>query len=244
MAEQVRVQPPLAGVLRTGGRGRPAPVDTVVARLTQASWSAVPRPIGFERQESQLSGADALLTSGSTVVPVSIKINERAVFRPGWAGVPIWITLTQGLPTRVLRREDARYPLVEVRLGQGEWSAMFYEALRLVDVVARRLDVGRSPRFTDQLSGFRLGVPLALQLVKWPSEPISAVPEELRRVHPLVLERAEADSAVGRSVLDVPVLDASGLHAGWQPEVDEGALSVGQRHLFLSAGRGGGRPLG
>lgn len=232
-AEQLRVQLPADGVLRTGVPGRPANVDTVIARLTRASWSSLPKPNRNEPQESQLARADALLTSGSTMVPVSIKINERAVFRPGWAGVPIWVTLGPGVPTRVYRREDAKYPLVEVRLGQGHWSAMFYEALKLLDLVAHQLDLGRPPRVRDPLWDSRLGAPVALQMTRMRSEPVSAVAQELRRVHPVVLERASADTAVDRSVLDVPVLDAAGLHAGWQQEADEGGLFVGQRHLFL-----------
>lgn len=241
IADQLRTQLPADGMLRTGTPGRPANVDTVLARLTQTNWRSVPKPNGYEPQVSQQPRADAMLVSGLAMALVSIKLRETAVFRPGWAGVPIWITLDPGSPTQVYRRNEARCPTVVVKLGQGAWSTAFYEALNLLDVVARDVDLGHStPRRGGRPWGNPIAAPIAFQLGKLRDEPIGAVAHELRRVHPAVLEQAEVDAAVGRSVLEIPILDAVGLHRGWQNESDHGALFAGQRHLFMPA-EGNGR---
>lgn len=225
VADHLRRQLPQNGVLHTGLRGRPASVETVVRRMTEASWIDIQRATGESIRASQLPRADALVAIGSRMVAASFKIRPTAIYRPGWSGVPIWVSLMPGSSTSVSIVERADYPTVAIYLGQSYWLTSFYDALDVLDRALTGIDL--RPRAVAAAS------PLTRQLRLMRNEPISEVAAKLRAVHPDIRSLAFSDTSVAIAPFTAPVAEASALHAGWGNASANGELFMGQRHLFL-----------
>lgn len=225
LAEELLSSLPSGGVLRTGRPGRPLGAERAVQRLTTTSWSSMSPD--DDRDVSQLARADALLTSGSHIAAVSLKINPVDLRRhaEGWKDVPIWVTRSFWGPPAVTASTRSAHPMVVVQLaGRGGFYDAFARALKVLDDTLREVDGGHRVYERD---------PLVLGLIARKTQPIAQVAADLRQVNPVV-QSAFGDgirtASARRGVLtaDVPLLKRA-----WLDDAETGHLVVGQAHLFF-----------
>ena len=251
----VRAALPDNGKMRTGMRGRPANVETVISKLAAMSAADMQRPrTGPDRsqlterdrrdRDSQLGRADALLACGADLVAVSLKINRRASRDETWRAVPLWITVG---PEAVARPWSAsgygprQSPRVSVELASQGWFALFRDALDAVDLALDQINRDRA--ISDVLllgtaSGWdspteHVPVPLAVAQTMWQlrRETVSQVVAELQRVHPGLREAAGA-FALGQDQVQLNSLNVPAALEGWATESEEARLFQAQTHLF------------
>lgn len=225
LAEELLGSLPSGGVLRTGRPGRPLGAERAVQRLTTSSWSSMSPD--DDRDVSQLARADALLTSGSHIAAVSLKLTPTDLRRhsAGWKDVPIWVTRSLWGTPEVRVSESSSHPMVVVHLArQGNFWGAFEGALRALDDALLLIDRGA-------LVGPKS--PLVQGLSVRRAQPIAQIAADLRDVDPAV------DAAFGRRIVtasrrkSVLTADLPGLARAWKEDAKSGNLLVGQAHLFF-----------
>ena len=239
--------------LRTGLAGRPRTAQNAMAQFTEGQLRHPHKQAGLtsaQRAEhlaehraafSQLARADALVYTNTAVVATSMKLNRSSVPRGGgWRDVPLWITRVRGTEgTSVYLDKEARVPTVVVELADSRWTTCFDLALDVLDVLLRRLDLGRyaASAWLGRSGRPYLGTHSALieQLVKRADEPTAQVCAALRETHPGVREMFEAQIiATSSQPATIRSLDTHGMALGWEREAGSECLTVGQSHLFFS----------
>lgn len=239
-------------VLRTGQRGRPAKLATVIGRLCQSTWSEMG---GFDRnagytgderaQVSQLGRADALLYGEGWMTPVSLKINERHIISP-WLDVPLWITTSTMHATKVYKRESHginRPPQIVVTLSTDGWAGLFANAVDAVLIASRGIDRGQSPGRLRAPTGtptergmFRAAVQ---RLWQRRGDTVAAICNSLRDIDPAVVELFGQSVESSPTVATARLLDTAVAEELWTPSGSGAQLVVGQAHLFVPAPGGG-----
>lgn len=228
-------------VLRTGLRGRPATLATVIRRFSDSTWRSMTTPHGVDTERhrqttSQLGRADAMLHGPGWMTPVSFKIQSRHV-RYGWRDVPLWITQS-GDESTSIRAESAPSdtPLVVVRLAQLGWLTVFNGAVETVYRAMTWIDLGRRPRPSFEVGHIgvsRLVTAAVNRLVEARHRTVGDVCISLRSVDPVAVKLFNDQTAATAARTAAVVVDDDRFAGLWLPSQGSSPLIVGQRHLFV-----------
>jgi hypothetical protein len=244
---------PRDGKFRTGRPGRPSNAATAIERLAASTSESLRLPKDVTRdvdvgrltqmyvrdQRSQLGRADALVTCGSDLVAVSLKINRRHAVQESWRDVPLWITV--GPEAGVESDRSSSSPRVTVTLPADGWYAVFRDALAAVDAGLGHVNRDRaymmrpvngqwSEPWLEAQAVFRVSDAVARTLWQRRDQTVAEVAAHLRQTHPAVVEAADG-LRFGEDVVEMTSLDVPRLLDGWREESDAGRLFT-QGHLF------------
>ena len=227
-------------VLRTGLRGRPASLHTVVRQLADATWRSMAAPAGVDEHGyralvSQLGRADAMLYGSGWLTPVSFKYQWRHIGYP-WRHVPIWVTQS-GYRTRVQDRRPrgSGVPMVVVSLSSGGWVAIFQDAVETLYAAMRRIDLSSSNAGEYGLGSL---TPMVGRLSKARGRTVADVCASLRMVDPLAIEMFNDQIRAHDTRTVAPTVNDDRFSDLWLRPEASSPLIVGQRHLFLPSGEG------